>query len=112
MSASVETIKNVEAATGGEYKYGFYTDIDSEFAPKGLSEDIVKFISAKKEEYENLRDITKGQYRREVSRINEKEYIIWTQERYLKELRENEVVEDEKGMGEEETSGLICPSPK
>ena len=56
MSASVETIKNVEAATGGEYKYGFYTDIDSEFAPKGLSEDIVKFISAKKEEPKWLLD--------------------------------------------------------
>ena len=68
-------------------------------------QDLEDFISAKKEEYENLRDITKGQYRREVSRINEKEYIIWTQERYLKELRENDVVEDEKGMEEEETSG-------
>ena len=56
MSASIETIKNVEAATGGEYKYGFYTDIDSEFAPKGLSEDIVKFISAKKEEPKWLLD--------------------------------------------------------
>jgi Fe-S cluster assembly protein SufB len=56
MSASVETIKNVEAATGGEYKYGFYTDIDSEFAPKGLNEDIVKFISAKKEEPKWLLD--------------------------------------------------------
>ena len=36
MSASVETVKSVEAATGGEYKFGFYTDIESELAPKGL----------------------------------------------------------------------------
>ena len=50
MSATVETIKSVEEATGGEYKYGFVTDIDSEFAPKGLNEDIVRFISQKKSE--------------------------------------------------------------
>ena len=50
MSASVETVKSVEEATGGEYKYGFYTDIEVELAPKGLNEDIVRFISAKKDE--------------------------------------------------------------
>ena len=50
MSASVETVKSVEEATGGEYKYGFYTDIEVELAPKGLNEDIVRFISAKKNE--------------------------------------------------------------
>ena len=49
-SISVETVKSVEATTGGEYKYGFYTDIESELAPKGLDEDTVRFISAKKEE--------------------------------------------------------------
>lgn len=36
--------------TKNEYKYGFSTEIDQEFAPKGLSEEIVRFISAKKEE--------------------------------------------------------------
>ena len=30
-----------------KYKYGFVTDIESETAPKGLSEDTVRFISAK-----------------------------------------------------------------
>ena len=45
ISETVDQVKTVE-----KYKYGFVTDIDSEFAPKGLSEDIVKFISAKKEE--------------------------------------------------------------
>jgi Fe-S cluster assembly protein SufB len=44
----------VEEATGGEYKYGFVTEIESEFAPKGLNEDIVRFISAKKDEPEWL----------------------------------------------------------
>ena len=56
MSATVETIKSVEEATGGEYKYGFVTDIDSEFAPKGLNEDIVRFISKKKSEPKWLLD--------------------------------------------------------
>ncbi len=33
-----------------KYKYGFVTDVESETAPKGLSESIVRFISAKKGE--------------------------------------------------------------
>ena len=37
-----------------DYKYGFYTDIESDMAPKGLNEDIVRFISAKKNEPEFL----------------------------------------------------------
>nr|HQV34523.1 Fe-S cluster assembly protein SufB [Calditrichia bacterium] len=37
-----------------EYKWGFTTDIDMETAPKGLNEDVVRFISAKKEEPEWL----------------------------------------------------------
>ena len=51
MAATVETREQVQEATG-EYKYGFVTDIDSEFAPKGLNEDIVRFISEKKGEPE------------------------------------------------------------
>ncbi|MEQ8389179.1 MAG: Fe-S cluster assembly protein SufB [Alphaproteobacteria bacterium] len=50
MMASVETRETVEEVS--RYKYGFYTDIESEFAPKGLNEDIVRFISAKKKEPE------------------------------------------------------------
>lgn len=38
--------------TNSEYKYGFETDIDIDSAPKGLNEDIVRFISAKKNEPE------------------------------------------------------------
>ncbi|HWJ96778.1 MAG TPA: Fe-S cluster assembly protein SufB, partial [Acidimicrobiales bacterium] len=33
-----------------EYAYGFHTDLDTEVAPKGLDEDIVRFISARKDE--------------------------------------------------------------
>ena len=36
--------------TQSEYKYGFVTDIEMEMAPKGLNEDIVRYISAKKNE--------------------------------------------------------------
>ena len=37
-----------------EYKYGFYTDIETEEFPKGLNEDIIRLLSAKKEEPEWL----------------------------------------------------------
>jgi Fe-S cluster assembly protein SufB len=39
-----------------DYKYGFVTDIESDTAPPGLSEDIIRFISAKKEEPQWLLD--------------------------------------------------------
>ena len=49
--AAVETREKV-AALGEKYKYGFVTDIEMERAPKGLSEDTVRYISAKKGEPE------------------------------------------------------------
>ena len=42
----------IEEKISTEYKYGFVTDIDADNAPKGLNEDIIRFISAKKEEPE------------------------------------------------------------
>ena len=42
----------IEQTVNTEYKYGFVTDIDSDNAPKGLNEDIIRFISAKKNEPE------------------------------------------------------------
>ena len=42
--------KIIEEATSGEYKYGFVSDIESEKAQKGLSEDTIRFISEKKKE--------------------------------------------------------------
>ena len=38
--------------TGQEYKYGFVTDIETDTIPRGLSEEIVRLISAKKGEPE------------------------------------------------------------
>jgi Fe-S cluster assembly protein SufB len=52
MAATVETVEQVRALD--KYKYGFVTDIEAETAPKGLNEDIIRFISAKKEEPEWL----------------------------------------------------------
>lgn len=46
----------LEEITNQEYKYGFTTDVDADQAPKGLSEDIVRFISAKKDEPKWLLD--------------------------------------------------------
>ncbi len=42
----------LEEVTSGDYKYGFYTDIEMDTAPVGLTEDTVRFISAKKNEPE------------------------------------------------------------
>jgi Fe-S cluster assembly protein SufB len=42
----------LEEHIGSEYKYGFVSDIETEFAPKGLNEDTVRFISKKKNEPE------------------------------------------------------------
>jgi Fe-S cluster assembly protein SufB len=52
MPAVQETIERVRRIDVDQYKYGFVTDIESDKAPKGLSEDIVRFISAKKNEPE------------------------------------------------------------
>jgi Fe-S cluster assembly protein SufB len=50
MPAIQETVEQVRRIDVDQYKYGFVTDIESEKAPKGLSEDTVRFISAKKNE--------------------------------------------------------------
>ena len=50
MAAVKKTIDQVEQLE--TYEHGFVTDIAQDFAPRGLSEDIVRFISAKKEEPE------------------------------------------------------------
>ncbi|MGB8671354.1 MAG: Fe-S cluster assembly protein SufB, partial [Pseudolabrys sp.] len=47
-----ETVEQVRRIDVDQYKYGFETKIESEKAPKGLSEDTIRFISAKKNEPE------------------------------------------------------------
>ncbi len=50
MTVTAETKETISAVTDGEYKYGFVTEIESEKPPRGLSEDIVRYISAKKKD--------------------------------------------------------------
>jgi Fe-S cluster assembly protein SufB len=49
MSTATETI---EGLVQREYKYGFYTDVETDSAPPGLNEDIIRLISTKKKEPE------------------------------------------------------------
>lgn len=47
-----DDMKVIEDVTSSEYKWGFITDIESETAPKGLSENVIRMISSKKNEPE------------------------------------------------------------
>ncbi len=47
MSTSTQAIEQLATR---EYKYGFVTDVEQDAAPRGLNEDIVRLISAKKDE--------------------------------------------------------------
>jgi Fe-S cluster assembly protein SufB len=53
----------VEAFVSQDYKYGFYTDVEQEVAPRGLNEDIIRFISAKKNEPQFMLDWRLKAYR-------------------------------------------------
>jgi Fe-S cluster assembly protein SufB len=58
-----KTTKEIEALTNREYQYGFVTDIEAETLPPGLSEDVVRVISAKKNEPEFMREWRLRAYR-------------------------------------------------
>src|SRR5690606_18506891 len=47
---ALSTGETIRSNAGDRYKYGFVTEIESERAPKGLNEDTIRFISAKKNE--------------------------------------------------------------
>src|ERR1700751_4157798 len=64
MPAVQETVDRVRRIDVDQYRYGFETLIESEKAPKGLSEDIVRFISAKKNEPEWMLQWRLEAYRR------------------------------------------------
>src|SRR3954467_3327629 len=64
MPAVQETVEQVRRIDVDQYKYGFETVIESEKAPKGLSEDTVRFISAKKDEPEWMLEWRLDAYRR------------------------------------------------
>jgi Fe-S cluster assembly protein SufB len=60
MSTATETI---EGLVQKEYKYGFYTDVEADSAPPGLNEDIIRLISAKKNEPQFMLDWRLKAYR-------------------------------------------------
>ncbi len=62
--------KILEDVTNSDYKYGFSSDIETEFAPIGLNEDTVRFISAKKEEPEWLLEYRLKAYRKWLTMKN------------------------------------------
>ena len=64
MVAVRETVETVDKVAGEKYKYGFSTDIESERAPIGLSEDTIRYISAKKDEPQWMLDWRLDAYRR------------------------------------------------
>ncbi|MEY3526060.1 MAG: Fe-S cluster assembly protein SufB, partial [Pseudomonadota bacterium] len=64
MVAVKETVEQVRALDVDQYKYGFSTELEVDKAPKGLSEDIVRFISAKKGEPEWMLEWRLDAYRR------------------------------------------------
>ncbi|MDD3166317.1 MAG: Fe-S cluster assembly protein SufB [Bacteroidales bacterium] len=60
---AVESTNILEEVTSGEYKYGFITDIDSDSIASGLTEDVVRYISMKKNEPEWMLDFRLKAYR-------------------------------------------------
>jgi Fe-S cluster assembly protein SufB len=60
MSTATETI---EGLVKQEYKYGFYTDVETDAAPPGLNEDIIRLISSKKQEPQFMLDWRLKAYR-------------------------------------------------
>ncbi len=69
MAAVQETVDKVKTLDVDAYKYGFFTDIASDKAPKGLNEDIVRFISAKKNEPDWLTNWRLDAYRRWLTMV-------------------------------------------
>jgi Fe-S cluster assembly protein SufB len=55
--------QSVESLVGGEYKYGFITDIEADAVPPGLNEDVIRLISAKKNEPAFMLDWRLAAYR-------------------------------------------------
>lgn len=63
MEQNMTQDKILHEVTQGEYKYGFYTDIEQDALPKGLNEDIVRMISARKNEPEFMLEFRLKAYR-------------------------------------------------
>ncbi len=78
MAATKETIEDVKQLEADKYKYGFTTDVETELAPKGLSEEVVRYISAQKEEPDWMLDWRLEAFRR----LQEMEEPKWAKVHY------------------------------
>jgi Fe-S cluster assembly protein SufB len=76
-------IQELQELASQEYKYGFVTDIEADSAPPGLSEDIIRFISAKKNEPEFLLNWRLKAYRHWL-KIQDEGEPTWPNVRYTK----------------------------
>ncbi|MCK5847085.1 MAG: Fe-S cluster assembly protein SufB [Bacteroidales bacterium] len=97
----------IDEVTSSDYKYGFTTDIESEDIGKGLSEDVVRIISAKKNEPEWLLEFRLKAYRKwltmeqpdwahlKISPIDFQEIIFYSAPKKKKELESLDEVDPE-----------------
>ena len=74
MTASNQVVRDIAEQN---YKYGWETDIESELAPPGLTEDIVRFISAKKEEPSFMLEWRLKAFRHFISLLDQKQTPEW-----------------------------------
>jgi len=97
----------LDAYTTGEYKYGFHTDIETEYAPVGLNEDTVRYISARKNEPEFMLEYRLKAYRHwltmkmptwphlEIPTIDYQDIIYYAAPKKKKELNSLDEVDPE-----------------
>ncbi|MCZ6782309.1 MAG: Fe-S cluster assembly protein SufB, partial [Proteobacteria bacterium] len=79
-----ETNADLRKLAEQDYKYGFVTDIETEQAPPGLNEEIVRFISAKKEEPEWLLEWRLKALRRFLEMLEKEVEPTWANVSYPK----------------------------
>ena len=79
MTTANQVVKDVAKQ---EYKYGFVTDVEVELAPRGLNEDTVRFISAKKDEPEWLLEWRLKAYRHFMTLVEKEQLPTWANIHY------------------------------
>ena len=72
-----DVISSDKGVPASGYKYGFVTDIESDLAPRGLNEDIVRWISAKKNEPEFMLEWRLKSYRHFMSLLEREQTPEW-----------------------------------
>lgn len=105
--AEKEKNKIIDELTQNEYKYGFVTDMDMDVAPKGLNEDIIRFISAKKKEPAFLLEFRLKAFRKwkemkqpdwahlDIPKIDFQEIIYYAAPKEKKEIKSLDEVDPE-----------------